>query len=156
MFSKHNTCPNTKQIQFNFFSKQINANESTHVGGLAGSSGQIETGHLNLHGHLGVGSRVFGSDTGPLDDDLLVAQLHSVQSRNRLPHNRPLAKHFWRSRANQATDLIGDGHVSVLAEGVAFRESGGRVFDQVEGAQLSERHEQLFDLQFNETICVLS
>jgi hypothetical protein len=70
--------------------------------------------------------------------------------------NGRLAQHFWRSDANEATDLIGDGDVSVLAEGVAFGETGGRVFDQVEGAQLSERHEQLFDLQFNETICVLS
>ena len=42
--------------------------------------------------------------------------------------------------------LIGDGDVGVLAKSVAFGESGGRVFDQVEGAQLAERHEQFLDL----------
>lgn len=51
-------------------------------------------------------------------------------------------------QVDEAVYLIGDGDVSVLAEGVSFGEAGGRVFDQVESAQLPERHEQFFDLNF--------
>lgn len=51
---------------------------------LAGSGSQIETRHLDLNGHLGVRGGILSADTGSLDDDLLVTQLHAIQARYRL------------------------------------------------------------------------
>lgn len=50
--------------------------------------------------------------------------------------------------SRQQVYLISDSDVGILAEGVSLGKASGRVFDQIEGSQLSERHEQFFDLNF--------
>ena len=63
--------------------------------------------------------------TGSLDDELLVSQLHAIETSD---------------------GLVCDGGVQILSECVALGEAGGGVLHQVEGLQLPEAGQQLLDL----------
>ena len=61
------------------------------------------------------GGHVLGADARPLHDELLVTELHAIETGN---------------------GLVGDGDIDELAEGVGLGDAHGRVLDQVEGPQL--------------------
>ena len=69
---------------------------------------------------------VLSTDAGELDDEFLVAELHTVE---------PLNGRFGHIR------------ISIFTESVAFGQPRGGVFDQIEGFQDAEAHQQFFDLK---------
>ena len=80
----------------------------------------LYTGWQHVHA-----DNILCSHTGSLDDELLVSQLHAIESSN---------------------GLVCDGSVQILSERVALGEAGGGVLHQVEGLELPEAGQQLLDL----------
>ena len=91
-----------------------------HEDGIIGYSLHLYTGGQHVHA-----DNILGSHTGPLDNELLVSQLHSVEASD---------------------GLVCDGVVQILGKCVALGQAGGGVLHQVEGLQLAEAGQQLLDL----------
>lgn len=93
---------------------------------------------------------VLGSHTGSLHQQLLVSQLHSVQSGDGLERHRDRVDlqtaTLPSDRVNVETHLVVEVDVHVFAEGVSLGQARGAVLHQVEGLEGPEGGQQLFHL----------